>query len=135
MIAGPCVRAGVSWLCLAKREFCSRFLNSRPSPRPSPRERGEGEDLDETANPGFRLRSTLGYKYFAPSRAWAKQSAILISGFYVLVAASGSIVQGDRDIKGDGPSLVSFCGETGSSQENSSYPRRGALKAEFRDRN
>jgi hypothetical protein len=36
------------------------------------------------------LRFTLGYKYFAPSRAWAKQSAILISGFYVLVAAGGS---------------------------------------------
>jgi hypothetical protein len=43
------------------------------------------------------LRSTLGYKYFAPSRAWAKQSAILISGFYVLVAAGGSVACGDRD--------------------------------------
>jgi len=57
-------------------------------------------------NPGFRLRSTLGYKYFAPSRAWARQSAILISGFYVLVAAGSSVACGDRDIKGDGPWLV-----------------------------
>ena len=77
-----------------------------PHPNPLPAH-GERERIwNETANPGFRLRSTLGYKYFAPSRAWTKQSAILISGFYVLVAAGGSVACGDRDIKGDGPWLV-----------------------------
>ena len=78
-----------------------------PHPNPLPAH-GERERIwNGTANPGFRLRSTLGYKYFAPSRAWAKQSTILISGFYVLVAAGGSVACGDRDIKGDSPWLVS----------------------------
>ena len=84
-----------------------------PHPGPLPA-RGERERISNgIANPGFCLRSTLGYKYFALSRAWAKQSAILISGFYVLVAAGGSVACGDRDIKGDGRFLVSFCRETG----------------------
>ena len=43
-----------------------------PSPQPSPRGRGEERIWNGTTNPGFRLRSTLGYKYFAPSGAWAK---------------------------------------------------------------
>ena len=29
-----------------------------------------------TANPGFRWRSTLGYKYFAPNGAWAKRGSV-----------------------------------------------------------
>jgi len=49
-------------LCAAKREFCSPFLNSRPSPQPSPRLCGEREKTENgAANPGFRWRSTLGY--------------------------------------------------------------------------
>ena len=31
-----------------------------PSPRPSPRVRGEGENLEWDRNPGLRWRSTLG---------------------------------------------------------------------------
>src|SRR5437773_1000280 len=67
-------------LCGSKREFCSRFLNSRPSPGSllkapmlSPPARGEGEDWEWAANPGFRWRCTLGYPYFAPSGAWTKR--------------------------------------------------------------
>ena len=61
--------------------LCS-FLNSRPSPQPSPRARGEGEDLESPHEPRVSRgtavpRCTLGYKYFAPSGAWAKRSAIL----------------------------------------------------------
>ena len=48
-----------------------------PHPGPLPA-RGERERISNgIANPGFCLRSTLGYKYFAPSGAWAKQSTIL----------------------------------------------------------
>src|SRR2546429_5389196 len=76
-------QAFVSRLCTAKREFCSRFLNSRPSPGSllkapwlSPLARGEGEDWEWGANPGVRWRSTPGYQYSAPSGASTKPSAI-----------------------------------------------------------
>ena len=63
----------------AETRILFSFLNCGPSPQPSPRLRGEGEDLEWTRNPGFRWRSTLGYKYFAPNGAGRKHSAILTS--------------------------------------------------------
>jgi hypothetical protein len=56
-------------------------LRGRPlTPIPLP-SRGERERISNgTANPGFRLRSTLGYKYSALSGAWAKQSTTLTPG-------------------------------------------------------
>jgi hypothetical protein len=50
-------------MCSATK-FCSRFLNSRPSPRPSPRARGEGERFFVTFTQGGASLA-LGY-FLAP---------------------------------------------------------------------
>ena len=63
------------------------FLGSHPSPRPSPR-RGERERISNwTTNPGFRLRSTLGYKYFAPSGAG--QDGLTIDFWFLAARGEG----------------------------------------------
>ena len=48
------------------REFCSRFLDSRPSPRPSPRVRGEGEDFERDGKPRVPLALHPGLQIFRP---------------------------------------------------------------------
>jgi hypothetical protein len=49
-------------------------------PGPLSRVRGEGDDLEQDWNPGFRWRSTMGYKYCAPNGAGTRHSAVLTPG-------------------------------------------------------
>ena len=51
-----------------------------PHPNPLPARGERVRNSKWTVNPGFRLCSTLGYKYFVPSGAWTKRSAILTPG-------------------------------------------------------
>ena len=64
-------------LCVTKREFCSRFLNSRPSPspRPSPRARGEGERFLVTFTQGGASLA-LGY-FLTPLTGLCKEEGLL----------------------------------------------------------
>ena len=85
---------------MRRNENCVLVFSTRaPHSNPLPAHGERASISTGTANPGFRVRSTLGYKYLAPSGACSKQflapRCLLLSG--------ASVACGDRDIKGDSP--------------------------------
>ena len=70
--SAPRGRKGLARYARRNGNFVLVFSTHPLTPTLSPPVRGEGEDWEWGANPGFRWRSTLGYSYFAPNGAGTK---------------------------------------------------------------